>query len=360
MLATQDACDFVHFTLLPFTGRKLLTTEAEQDARWTEHFSKILNRPPPLVEASIQEAETDLDISTGPPTRGEIIAAIKTLKNGKAPGEDSLNAELFKADPAIAANFLQPLFNTIWNKTTVPDDWTNGVIVKIPKKGSLRDCGNWRGITLLSIPSKILWKIIIQRLKNAVDKELRNEQAGFREGRGCVEQLFALCNIIEQCTEWQRQLYINFIDFEKAFDSLHRDSLWKILRAYGIPHHLVCVIKSFYANFTCRVGNSYNSIEVKTGVRQGCVMSSPPFNHAIDWVMHQTTEDQNRGIRWTLFSFLEDLDFADDLALLSHTQQHMQEKSSRLCNFAQQIGLTISQKKSEVMAVAIISLTHVI
>ena len=80
-LATQDACDFVHFTLLPFTGRKLQTTEAEQDARWTEHFSEILNRPPPLVEASIQEAETDLDISTGPPTRGEIIAAIKTLKN---------------------------------------------------------------------------------------------------------------------------------------------------------------------------------------------------------------------------------------------------------------------------------------
>ena len=71
-------------TVAPIADKqgKLLTTEVEQDARWAEHFSEILNRQPPLVEANIQETETDLDISTGPPTRGEIIAAIKTLKTG--------------------------------------------------------------------------------------------------------------------------------------------------------------------------------------------------------------------------------------------------------------------------------------
>ena len=78
-------------------------------------------------------------------------------------------------------------------------------------------------------------------------------------------------------------------------------------------------------------------------------MSSLLFNLAIDWVMRQTTADQARGIRWTLFSHLEDLDFADDLALLSHTHQHMQEKTSRLETYAHQVGLKISQKKTEVM-----------
>jgi hypothetical protein len=332
---------------------RLLTTEEEQDARWAEHFNEVLNRPSPTTEPDIQEAETELDVNIEPPTREEIIAAIKSLKNRKAPGQDNLNAELLKADPELAAQILQPLFASVWEEKKIPDDWSNGIIVKIPKKGTLRDCSNWRGITLLSTPSKILTKIIIQRISEATDQQLRAEQAGFRKGKGCTDQIFALRNIIEQCTEWQRQLYINFVDFEKAFDSIHRDSPWRILRMYGIPQQIVLLIKSFYANYTCRVGNSDYSFRVKTGVRQGCVISSLLFNLAIDWVMRRTTEDQTRGVRWTLFSTLEDLDFADDLALISHSHQHMQEKTSRLSEFAQQIGLKINQKKTEMMTLNI-------
>ena len=118
-------------------------------------------------------------------------------------------------------------------------------------------------------------------------------------------------------------MYVNFVDFEKAFDSIHRDSLWSILRHYGLPSKLVHLIKSFYWNFRCSVGHSDTFFEVKTGVRQGCVMSAILFNLVIDWVMRRTTEDTPRGIRWSLFTTLDDLDFADDLALLSHTHQHI-------------------------------------
>ena len=221
--------------------------------------------------------------------------------------------------------------------------------MKIPKKGALKNCNNWRGIILLSVPSKILAKLIIRRISEAVDQRLRQEQAGLRKGRGCTDQIFTLHNIIEQCTEWQRQLYINYVNFEKAFDSIHRECLWRILRAYGIPQQIVLVIKSFYNNFKGRVGNSESSFDVKTCVRQGCPMSALLFNLTIDWVMRQTTSDRPRGIRWTLFSTLEDLEFADDLALVSHTHQHMQEKTTCLGMFAQQVGLKISQKKTEVM-----------
>ena len=101
----------------------------------------------------------------------------------------------------------------------------------MPKKGDLTNCNNWRGITFLSIPSKVFSRIIINRINSAVDANIRQEQAGFRKGRGCCDQdlVLALRNIIEQCTEWQRQLILNFIDFEKSFDSIHRESLWKIL-----------------------------------------------------------------------------------------------------------------------------------
>ena len=74
-------------------------------------------------------------------------------------------------------------------------------------------------------------------------------------------------------------------------------------------------------------------------VKNRCVMSAFFFNLVIDRMMRHTTEDQPRGIRWTLFDTLEDLDFTDNLALLSHTYQHMQEKTCHLSKFGQQVGL---------------------
>ena len=91
---------------------------------------------------NIQEAATDIDISTDVPTRREIIQAINSLRNGKAPGHDSLNVELFKADPELAATILTPLFTKIWEQEEIPTDWSGGVIIKILKKGSLSDCNN--------------------------------------------------------------------------------------------------------------------------------------------------------------------------------------------------------------------------
>ena len=79
-------------------------------------------------------------------------------------------------------------------------------------------------------------------------------------------------------------------------------------------------------------------------------MSTVLFNHVIDWIMRRTREDRNRGIRWTPFSYLEDLDYADDLGLLSHTHSHIQGKTQQLNIFAKQVGLNISSKKTEIMA----------
>ena len=90
-----------------------------------------------------------------------------------------------------------------------------------------------------------------------------------------------------------------------VIESVHRRSLWKIFRANGIPSHLVEIIKSFYDNFTCSVGDGDFLFEVDTGVRNGCVMSTLLFNHVVNWIMRRTTEDQFRSIRWTaLLGFL--------------------------------------------------------
>ena len=128
------------------------------------------------------------------------MAAIRSLKNGKARGQDSLNPQLFKAEPEFAAHVLQPLFAAIWKVKQLPDDGTEGVIVKIPKKGSskgaLHNCNDWRVVTLLSVPSKILAELTIRRISEAVDQRLRQGQAGFRKDEGALIRS-SLRNIIE-------------------------------------------------------------------------------------------------------------------------------------------------------------------
>ena len=109
----------------------------------------------------------------------------------------------------------------MWDQESVPENWTKGMVVKLPKKGNLANCNNWRGITLLSVPGKVFSSILIQRLQTELDLTLREEQAGFRPKRSCCDQIYTLRNIIEQAREFNFLLAINFIDFKKAFDSIH-------------------------------------------------------------------------------------------------------------------------------------------
>ena len=187
-----------------------------------------------------------MDIDTGPFTVEEVQAAITHLKNGKIPGIDGIDAEMLKVDPELAAGYLCTLFEHIRENMKVPDDWKKAMIVKVTKKGVLSKCDNFRGISLLSVPSKVLGRVVIERIKEGIDVKLRCEQAGFREGRGTIEQVFIVRKIIEQSIEWQAPLYINFVDFTKAFDSLDRSRLRKILRHYGIPSELVDLIRAMY------------------------------------------------------------------------------------------------------------------
>ena len=89
-----------------------------------------------------------------------------------------------------AVPHLTDLCNMVWQQERVPADWKNGIIIPLPKKGDLSDCGNWRGITLLSVPGKVFSRVLLNRMQDAVDRLLRQQQAGFRRGRSCTDQIF--------------------------------------------------------------------------------------------------------------------------------------------------------------------------
>jgi len=140
----------------------------------------------------------------------------------------------------------------------------------------------------------VFTRVILTRIQQVVDNQLRKEQAGFRKGRSCTEQIFTLRNIIEQCMEWQASLHLHFIDFEKAFDSMHR-----AIRLYGIPQKIIRMTQALYKDFTCSVlheGNLTPWFVVETGVKQACMLSPLLFLIALDWVLRETTSHQRTGI----------------------------------------------------------------
>ena len=276
------------------------------------------------------------------------------LNSKKAAGPDYIPPEALKADSKVSSTILHGLFEKIWTEEKYPNDWKEGHLVKIPKKGDLSNCNNYRGITLLSIPGKVFTRILLERIKETVDGQLRDNQAGFRKNRSCTDQIAALRIIVEQSIEWNSPLLVNFIDFEKAFDSIDRDTLWKLLRHYGIPPKIVTLIQKMYDGTSCKVlheGRLTDSFQIKTGVRQGCLLSPFLFILAVDWLMKESTSGSRNGIQWTLWTQLDDLDFADDIALVSHNHSQMQDKTSTVNQLSGSIGLRIHPGKSKMLKI---------
>ena len=250
----------------------------------------------PEIPPAAYPLTVSTDLPPPPPTRAEVPKALTKLKNGKAPGPDGIPPGAFKADPKTTADMLLLLLQKTWAKRDVPMDWKKGHLVKLPKKGDLGLCKNWHGIMLLSVPSKILTRIILERLKDAVEERLRPEQAGFRKDKSCMDQIATLRIIIEQSLEWQSTLYLNFIDFKKAFDNVDREVIWKLLHHNEIPSVFVNLIQQLYDNATCQMihnGKLTEPFDVKTGVGQGCLILPMIFLMVIDWVMQETTKDRN-------------------------------------------------------------------
>ena len=186
----------------------------------------------------------------------EVEWAIRQLPNNKAPGVDEVPAELLKPIPKAA---LTALCQKIWKTCSWPQEWKRSICIPIAKKGDPRNCANYRTIALIPHASKILLKIIQKRLENIIDREIPEVQAGFR--RGTRDHIANLRWIMEKAREYQKKLYICFIDYTKAFDRIDHNKLWSALRELGVPAHMVQLIRSLYAEQEATVRTRYGDTE---------------------------------------------------------------------------------------------------
>ena len=279
---------------------KVIDCKEKKLERWAEHFRELLNVEPPVSPLEDITAEFDeLEIDLSPLTKNKVHRAVRNLKNNKVAGYGKITGKMLKAGGVKLIEWLLRICIAVWTSEGVPEDWKRGVIVKIPKKGDIAICANNRGITLLSIAGKVFCTLVLLRIRDAVDERLRENQAGFRKGRSCSDQCFALRQLVEKSLEFQIPVKINFIDFKAAFDSIQRDSLWKIVESYGLRRKLINIMKNTYDGSTCcvKVNDEMTDwFEVTTGVRQGCVWSPLLFGIVINWVLKNSLDKNDLGI----------------------------------------------------------------
>ena len=137
---------------------------------------------------------------------------------------------------------LTEICNRIWRTGEWPTPWTQSLIITLPKKGNLQLCQNYRTISLISHLSKVMLKVILNRLKPQVEEIIAEEQAGFRAGRSTTEQIFNPRILCEKHIQHQQNLYHVFIDFKKAFDRVWHAALWATMGKYNISANLVHTI----------------------------------------------------------------------------------------------------------------------
>ncbi|BHF61543.1 hypothetical protein SprV_0100451800 [Sparganum proliferum] len=287
-----------------------------------------------------------------PPSEGEVADAIRKLRNNKAPGEDGMPAEVYKSCVGTLAPWLHEMIEGAWRDEVVPDDWGLGILVPILKKGDKTRCENYHGISLIDVAAKIFAIVILRRFQAVRDSRTRPNQAGFRAGRGCADQIFTLRRILEFLHSHQQPTVVCIIDFATAFDSLHRESLWRIMALDGVPTKIMAMIKAYYRSTSASVllrNNLSQPFGIRSGVRQGCILSPILFNCATDWILWRALRESD-GVEFAPGHRLTELDYADDVALLASSFGDLQSMVSRVNEVAISVGLSINAGKAKVFS----------
>lgn len=325
---------------------------ADEHKRWSDHFQQLYNRPDPdnLDQELLANIPAPSEaVKTDPPNLEEVFDAVQKLKTRKAPGTCDIPAEALRAMTPQNISAIHSLILKIWESRRVPQDFKDGIIIPVHKKGSKYDCDNYRGITLLSIAGKVLTIIIRSRLEPLYESSCREQQAGFRRGRGCTDQIFTLRRCLERRLRHGQPTVVCFIDFAAAFDSVHRASMWNVLRKCGVPPVFVDIIVELYDGALSKVrldSGTTASFPVASGVRQGCVLSPMLFNLALDWIMRKSIRLTD-GVVCSTSDLISDLAYADDIAILQPSESACQETLDRISMYAAALGLKIKPSKTK-------------
>ena len=202
-------------------------SQQERVKLWKQHSENLLGNPPKVTNEPITRIiSKQLDIKLGPFTKEELDSVLRKIKNRKAAGLDEIPPRQFD-------DILLRQCNAVYNRNRI-ERWMKGCILPFPKKDDLGLAKNYRGIKLTSIAAKIYNALLRNRIEPKIDNILRKNLNGFRRNRSTTSQILTIRRILEGVQAKNLQATLLFVDFTKAFDSIHRGKMEQILLAYGL------------------------------------------------------------------------------------------------------------------------------
>ena len=301
------------------------------------------------IQGNTERGSSSEELDIPPVTTEEVKKALNAMQGGKSPGEDQITADLLKDGGLIVLEKLANLYTQCLMTASVPESWKNANIILIHKKGDMKDLKNYRPISLLSVVYKVLTKVIANRISATLDFSQPNEQAGFRKGYSTMDHIHTINQVIEKCAEYNQPLYIAFIDYEKAFDSVETSAVIQALRNQGVDEHYVRILEDIYNGSTATIvlHKESSKIPIRKGVRQGDTISPMLFTACLQEVF-RTLDWEQVGVRVN-GEYLSNLRFADDVALLSNSGDELQSMLTALDEQSRTVGLKINMQKTKVI-----------
>ena len=350
------------------TGRKttkqgIIKAKDKDDRieKWYSHFKNLLGNEPIVegnMEADFIPVLEGLEISDGMFSAAEYETVRRMIKEEKACGPDGIPPEVLRNCnlDGIMLGFANKLL-----EGEKPKQWSDSDLKPLPKSGDLSTTENYRGISLSVIAAKLVHKMLLNRIRPEIDKHLRPNQNGFRPGRSTTLHILALRRLIEGMKSHNLKAVLVFIDFTKAFDSIHRGRMMQILRAYDIPEKLVKAIDLRYQETRARVvtpDGETDHFAIKAGVLQGDTLAPYLFAIVLDYATRKAIGGREEELGFKLDHrrscqqhpvVLTDTDFADDIAIMTEEIEKAQEMLTSIVFEAAKIGLHLNVKKMEVM-----------
>ena len=223
-----------------------------------EYFSNLHNDS---NNDEITEFETTSNISAKedlnkPFSQKEFNKVVRSLKTNKSEGYDRISNEMIKHSPETMFKTIHRFLNLCLEKCLVPKSWCLDLISLIHKKGSKNDLGNYRGICVSSPLLKILCSLINDRVQAHCDEHglISKNQIGFKKKTRTSDHIFTLKTLVKKyVTMGKEKLYVCFVDFQKAFDSVWHKGLFHKLQRAGIKENSLNLIEDLYKKTKCAI-----------------------------------------------------------------------------------------------------------